>query len=93
MTKLTKAVSRMTDKFIGSRQVIVTIAPCGSQSEALIGLRLKGKRTSYVMALSDCYRWFAEQYGYKERAAKRNARKEGKPWKQARKQFISENSI
>jgi hypothetical protein len=93
MTHLSKPVSRETAKFIGSRPVVVTIAPCGSQSEARIGLRLKGKRTQYVMALSDCYRWFAEQYGYKERAAKRVARKEGIPWKAAKRKFIAANSI
>lgn len=92
-TKLNKPVSRETQKMIGSRPIILTVAPLGNQSEALIGLRLKGKRTSYVMALSDCYRWFAEQYGYKERQAKRAARKAGESWKLAKKRFIAANSI
>lgn len=56
MTKLTKPIQRETGKRYGSRAVIVTLAPAGSQSEALIGLRLKGKRTQYVCALSDVYR-------------------------------------
>ena len=93
MTKLTKPVERETSKSYGSRNVIVTLAPAGGQSEALIGLRLKGKRTQYVCALSDIYRLAALWHGQKEAAAKRAARKSGTPWKQARKQFIASNSI
>ena len=93
MTKLTKPVSRETEKRYGSRPVIVTIAPAGSQSEALIGLRLKGKRTQYVCALSDVYRVAALWHGQKEAAAKRAARKNGIPWRQAKKQFVAGNSI
>lgn len=93
MTTLTKPVSRETAKKIGSRPIIVTLAPCGSQSEARIGLRLKGKRTQYVCALSDVYRMAALWHGQKEAAAKRAARKAGEPWKQAKKRFNRENSI
>ena len=93
MTKLTKKISRETNKHVGKRTVIVTLAPAGSQNEALIGLRLKGKRTMYVIALSDVYRYAALQYGYKESVARRKARKNGVPWKQAKKDFIRENSI
>jgi hypothetical protein len=93
MVRLSKPVSRITAKKVGSREVIVTLAPAGSQSEALVGLRLKGKRTQYVCALSDVYRMAALWHGQKEAAAKRSARKHGIPWKQARKQFIRENSI
>ena len=93
MTTLSKPVSRETAKRIGSRNVIVTLAPAGSQSEALIGLRLKGKRTQYVCALSDVYRMAALWYGQKEAAAKKAARKAGEPWKRAKKAFIAANSI
>jgi hypothetical protein len=93
MTNLLKPVSRRTAKYIGSRPVIVTLAPAGSQSEALIGLRLLGKRTQYVVALSDVYRNAAMHYGQKEAKAKREARKLGVPWRIARKQFIKDNSI
>ena len=93
MTKLTKAVHRETNKKYGARTVIVTIAPAGSQDEALIGLRLKGKRTQYVLALSDIYRMAAMWYGQKEAAAKRLARKNGISWALAKKQFVKENSI
>jgi len=56
MTKLTKPVARETGKFYEARAVIVTLAPAGSQNEALVGLRLKGRRAQYVCALSDIYR-------------------------------------
>ena len=93
MTKLTKPVSRETSKTYQGREVIVTIAPAGAQSEALIGLRLKGKRTQYVCALSDVYRDAALRYGQKQAAAKRQARREGTPWRIAKKAFDRANSI
>lgn len=92
-TKLSKPVSCETNKSYGTRNVIVTLAPAGSQSEALIGLRLKGKRTQYLCALSDIYRMAALWHGQKEAAAKRTARKNGVPWQQAKKQFVKANSI
>ncbi len=93
MTKLTKPIERETLKTYGSRCVIVTLAPAGSQCEALIGLRLKGKRTQYVCALSDIYRCAALWHGQKEAVAKREARKHGIPWRTARKQFLKQNTI
>ncbi len=93
MTKLNKPVSRETAKVVNSRNVIVTLAPSGSQSEALIGIRLKGKRTEYVLALSDLYRLGALWYGQKEQAAKKAARRSGVSWRIARRQFIAEHSI
>lgn len=92
-TKLTRPVRRETRKVYGSRNVIVTLAPAGSQSEALIGLRLKGKRTQYVCALSDVYRLAALWHGQKEAAAKREARRAGVPWRTAKKRFIAANTI
>lgn len=92
-TQLTKPVSRVTAKTYKNKPVIITIAPCGSQEEARIGLRLKGERTQYVVLLSDVYRVAALWYGQRENAAKRAARKAGIPWRTARKQFIQENTI
>lgn len=93
MTKLSKPVSRETNKKYGNHSVIITLAPAGAQDEALIGLRLKGKRTQYVVALSDLYRLAALQHGNKEAHAKRNARKQGIPWKQAKKAFLRSTQI
>lgn len=93
VTTLTKPISRETSKSIGSRNVIVTLAPAGSQSEALIGLRLKGKRTQYVCALSDIYRMAALWHGQKEAKARKEAKRNGISWKTAKKQFAKENSI
>ena len=92
MTKLTKPVSRETNKHVGKRSVIVTLAPAGSQNEALIGLRLKGTRTQYVCALSDIYRLAAQWHGQKEVAARRIARKTGVPWRLAKKEFQKTNT-
>lgn len=93
MTKLTKPIERETAKTYGKRTVIVTLAPAGSQDEALIGLRLKGTRTQYVCALSDIYRLAALWHGNKEAKAKREARKNGIAWPTARKIFYKQNSI
>lgn len=93
MTKLNKAVSRETAKMVGKRAVVVTIAPCGSQSEGRIGLRLKGERTQYVATVSSLYQVLALWHGQKEASAKRAARRNGVPWKVARKTFKRENSI
>lgn len=93
MTRLDKQVVRETAKFVGDRAVIVTLAPCGAQNEARIGLRLKGRRQQYVALLSDVYRMAALWHGQKEAAARRAARKSGVPWKRARLAFIRQNSI
>lgn len=93
-TQLTKPVSRLTAKQISGRHVIITLAPAGgSQTEVLIGLRLKGKRTQYVCALSDVYRMAALWHGQKESAAKKAARKSGVPWRTAKKEFIKSLSL
>ena len=84
MTKLTKPVSRETTRSVGTRPIILTVAPSGSQNETLIGLRLKGRRTQYVVALSDLYRMAALWHGQKEAAAKRQARKDGVSWRAER---------
>lgn len=92
-TLLSKLVIRETAKTYSGRPVIITLAPAGNQSEAIIGLRLKGKRTVYTYALSDLYRNAALQHGLKESRAKKHARKMGVPWRTARKHFLAENSI
>lgn len=93
MTLLSKPVSRETNKTVSGKNVIVTLAPAGAQPEALIGLRLKGKRTQYVAALSDVYRMAALWHGQKEASAKKAARKAGISWRIAKRQFIKQNSI
>jgi len=93
MTKLSRPVSRETNKRYAGRPVIVTLAPLGAQNEALIGLRLKGRRTQYICALSDLYRLAALWHGQKEAKARRRARQAGVRWRQARKEFLAANSI
>jgi hypothetical protein len=93
MTKLAKPISRETARVVRGRPVIVTVAPCGSQSEARIGFRLKGERTQYVALVSDLYRMAALWHGQREAAARRKARHEGESWRNARKHFIAANTI
>lgn len=92
-TKLTKPVHRLTRKTDRGRPIIVTLAPAGSQDDARIGLRRKGERTTYIVMVSDVYRWAALAYGNRERIAKSAARKAGIPWRRAKIKFIEENSI
>lgn len=92
-TKLLKPVSRESAKRISGREVILTLAPCGSQAEARIGFRLKGRRVQYVCTVSALYTVAALWFGNAEAKAKREARKAGIKWRFARKKFIAENSI
>lgn len=92
-TKLQRPVIRATAKRIQGRPIIVTLAPLGGQDEALVGLRLQGTRTEYVCRLSDLYRVAALWHGQKVQAAKRKARKDGVPWKDAKRQFTRANRI
>lgn len=93
MTKLNKPISRETARQSSRRNIIVTLAPAGSQPEALVGFRLKGTRTKYVCALSSLFQMAALWHGQKEAKAKREARKSGVPWKSAKKQFTAANTI
>jgi hypothetical protein len=92
-TKLLKPVSRESNRIVGKRPIIVTLAPAGNENEALIGLRLKGTRTQYVCALSDVYRCAALWHGQKLANAKRQARKTGTPWRIAKHDFEHHNRI
>lgn len=92
-TKLSKAVSRLTNRTSAGRQIILTMAPLGAQNDARVGVRLMGKRTQYVALLSDLYRVMALWHGQKEAAARKQARRDHIPWKRAKKQFIAANSI
>ena len=93
MTTLTKPVRRETSKRYCNRPVIVTLAPAGSQADALIGLRLKGQRKQYVCLLSDVYREAARWHAQKEANAKLRARRDGIPWRIARKRFHQQHRL
>ena len=93
MTQLLKPISRKTAKIVSGLPVVLTLAPCGSNPDARVGVRLAGQRTQYTALLSDLYRVMALWHGQKEAAAKRAARKNGVSWRIARKTFIRENSI
>lgn len=93
MTKLTKPVHRITDRKYGKRNIVVTVAPAGAQNEALIAFRLLGTRCQYVCAVSSLFTLAAMWHGQKEAKAKREARKNGVPWRLAKKQFDASNRI
>lgn len=93
MTRLTKPVSRVTAKQSKGRPIVVTIAPLQDQSDALIGLRMLGTRSEYVIPVSAVWVYAAMRHGQRETAARKTARKNQIPWRKARLQFIKENSI
>jgi hypothetical protein len=93
VTPLLKPISRETAKVVSRRPVIVTLAPCGSESEALIGFRLKGTRCTYLLALSDAYRMAAMVHGRKVALAKKEARRNGVPWRRAKRAFDQANRL
>ncbi len=93
MTELTKPIHRLTNKYIGSRRIVLTVAPGSETRETLIGTRLLGTRTQYVITLSDVHRSAALIYANKEKAARKQARKDGIPWKTARLAFRRNNTI
>ena len=88
MTPLNKPVTRRTRKQVQRRDVIVTLAPAGSQAEALLALRLAGTRKQYVVSLTDVYVLAAGIYARREAAAKKVARTNGVPWKKAKREFL-----
>ena len=93
MTRLTKPVSRVTAKVSKGRNVIVTLAPLRGESDALIGLRLQGKRMQYVIPVSAVWVYAALRHGQREQVARKEARRNQIPWRRARVKFIAENSI
>lgn len=92
-TRLTKPVHRVTNKRIRKKPVVITLGPGTDSRDDLIGLRLLGERTQYVVTVSDLYRVAAMWHGQKEAIAKRAARKSGIPWSRAKKDFIKNNTI
>lgn len=89
MTKLSKAVRRVAVCEYGA--IALTIAP--GKNDTLVGLRKKGRRTGYILRLTDMWRLAALWHGQKEKAAKAKARKDGIHWRKARKQFEKENRL
>lgn len=85
MTPLTSTVFRVAN--IGSRRYVVGLHP--SVKESLVSIRELGRRTAYVVPLSTIRVHAALAYGRAEQAAKREARKNGVPWKTAKRIFLA----
>lgn len=93
MTRLSSKVVRETGKVVGHRPVILIIAPGSGTREDMVGLRLKGRRTVYTLALSDVFRYAALAHGNKERMAKAQARRNGVLWRIAKRYFNNLNRL
>ncbi len=87
MTKLNKTVVRETPKLIQGRPIIVSLIPVPGISDAMISLRPKGTRFAYRGTVADIYRVLAQWHGAAEARARREARKQGIPWRVAKKAF------
>lgn len=65
MTELTKPIVRVTNSTIfqksASRNLIVSIEPCGSRG-ALIGLRIKGTRQTYRVGVNSVFNLALRQH-------------------------------
>lgn len=92
-TPLTKPVHRVSNKKVSGKNIVITLGPGTGKRDDLIGVRLLGERTQYVVTISDLYRVAAMWHGQKEAIAKRAARKSGIPWSRAKKDFIKNNTI
>jgi len=92
-TDLNKSVSRRTALRIQRRPIIVTVAPLGSQEDAMLGMRQQRSRVMYTGRVSDVYRVLALWHANKEKSARKAAKAAGIPWRVAKRKFIAENTI
>lgn len=88
MTKLNSTIARETQKRVQGRPIVVTLIPGTDSREPMLALRLKGTRVEYRGLVSDLYRVLALWHSNAERSAKAQARKDGIPWREARKAFL-----
>lgn len=90
MTPLTYVVERVTPGDFASHRapLAVALVPRPDNNPLLV-MRLKGRRTGLVVTLADVYRVAALWHGQKEKRARCEARKNGVPWRRARKQFLA----
>jgi hypothetical protein len=93
MTQLTKKVSRLSNHRVQGRRIAVTLVPGTEKRHDLVALRQHGRQTQYLVPVADIYRWGALIYANKVKAAKAEARRNGIPWRQAKKQFARDNNV
>jgi len=91
MTPLLKSIHRLSNKRIQGKPIVITLAPTGSGD--MIALRRLRERTQYIISLQEVYQMAALRYANKESAAKKQARKDGIPWKRAKASFVRANTI
>lgn len=85
MTALTSTVFRVVA--IGRKRYALGLHP--RVDETLISIREVGRRVGYVLPISTVRVHAALAFGRAEAAAKREARKNGVPWRVARRVFLA----
>ncbi len=93
MTQLTKKFSRLSKHRVQGRRIVVSLVPGTETRHDLVALRQHGRQTQYLVPVADIYRWGALIYANKVKAAKAEARRNGIPWRQAKKQFARDNNV
>jgi hypothetical protein len=88
MTRLKQKVERVTAYRSYGKPGVVSLAPLGSQTDARIAVRLLGERTYCTGLVSDLYRVLALWHAPKIAKAKAQARRDGVPWRIAKKAFL-----
>jgi hypothetical protein len=88
-------VRRVTKKPFGHyrRPIVVTLVPGTDERDDLLTTRLKGTREIYVARIADVHRMMALWHAGKVSAAKRAARRDGIPWRQAKRELARQNRI
>jgi hypothetical protein len=85
MTALTSTVFRVVN--IGAKRFVFGIHP--NVKESMVSIREMGRRVGYVLPVSTVRVHAALAYGRAEAAAKREARKNGVPWRFAKRVFLA----
>lgn len=93
MTSLTKKISRLSNHRVQGRRIVVSLVPGTEKRHDLIALRQHGRRTQYLVPIADIYRMGAFIYGRLYSNAKREARRNGVPWRTAKKQFVRDHTV
>ena len=89
MTTLHKPVTRVANRPLHGRRIVCTLHPGTTKRSDMLLLRPIGARVPYVVALETVYQIAAAAHAQAEQAAKRKARKDGIPWRIARRQFLA----
>lgn len=95
MITLHKPVTRITARNFKHyrRPLAITLIPGSDSRDEMISFRLKGTREYIPARVADLYTMAALWHGQKMANAKRKARKDGIPWRIARKTFLRNQQL